>query len=115
MRNHDRHILFLNVSRTLIRHFPEMYSAKRLGKTCPGISTTEGIESLADLQPDLFLLDMEHEDQTDVWDRISLLKTQRATAAIPILLCVGAQQVLPWPKDDLYKLGIWLLFLPCTR
>jgi CheY-like chemotaxis protein len=115
MVNQERHILFLNVSRTLVQYFPEMYNARRLEGTFSGNYMVESVENIALIQPDIILIDIEHEDQTSVWNRIQQLKTNGATASIPMLLCRGPQQTLPWAENFLYSQGIWLISKPFTR
>src|SRR5690348_1273309 len=115
MRNQERHILFLNVSRTLVQYFPEMFKARRFEGTLANNYTVESIENIALLQPDIILVDVEHENQTGVWNRIQQLKTYAATASIPMLVCRGPQQPLPWPENFLYSQGIWLISKPFTR
>src|SRR5689334_24278973 len=101
MVNQERHILFLNVSRTLVEHFPEMFKARRFEGTLANSYMVEGVENVAQLQPDIIVLDVENGDQTGVWSRIQQLKTYGATAPIPMLLCKAPQQALPWPENFL--------------
>lgn len=116
MSNQERHILFLNVSGSIVQHFPEMYySARRLEGAFTSNSKIEGIESITLLQPDVILLDIEYEDQEDVWKRIQRLKTHDETAPIPMLLCKGEQQKLPWSESFLHSQGIWLISRPFSR
>lgn len=67
------------------------------------------------LRPDIILLDIEYKDQTGVWNRIQRLKTHKAIAPIPMLLCKGKQRKLPWPENFLHNQGIWLISKPFTR
>jgi CheY-like chemotaxis protein len=114
MVNQERHILFLNVSRTLVQYFPEMYKARRFEGTLANNYMIESVENIALLQPDIIVVDVEHENQ-GVWNRIQQLKMHGATAPIPILVCKGPQQPLPWPENFLYSQGIWLISKPFTR
>ena len=114
MVNQERHILFLNVSSTLVQYFPEMYKARRFEGTLANNYMIESVENIALMQPDIILVDVEHENQ-GVWTRIQQLKTHGATAPIPILICKGPQQPLPWPENFLYSQGIWLISKPFTR
>jgi CheY-like chemotaxis protein len=115
MSNQERHILFLNVSGSIVQNFPEMYKAKRLEHASLSNGIVEDVEHIMLLQPDLILLDIEYEDQTSVWNRIQRLKTNKATSPIPMLLCKGKQQKLLWPEDFLHNQGIWLISKPFTR
>jgi CheY-like chemotaxis protein len=115
MSERERHILFLNVSRTLVQYFPEMYNARRFEGTLANNYMIESVENIALMQPDIILIDIEQGDQTVVWNRIQQLKTHGATAPIPMLLCKGEQQKLPWPESFLHGQGIWLISKPFTR
>jgi CheY-like chemotaxis protein len=92
-----------------------MYKARRFEGTLANSYMVEGVENVALLQPDIIVLDVENGDQTGVWSRIQQLKTYGATAPIPMLLCKGPQQALPWPENFLYSQGIWLISKPFTR
>ncbi len=104
MSNQELHIFFLNVSKPIVQHFPELYyKAKRLEGAYAGSGMIGDIERVTALQPDILLVDIEFEKQ------------HAATAAIPMLLCMGQQQPLPWSESFLRSQGIWLIARPFTR
>jgi CheY-like chemotaxis protein len=116
MSNQELHIFFLNVSKPIVQHFPEMYyKAKRLEGAYAGSGMIGDIERVTALQPDILLVDIEFENQEAIWQRIQYLKQHTATAAIPMLLCMGQQQPLPWSESFLRSQGIWLIARPFTR
>jgi CheY-like chemotaxis protein len=72
----------------------------------------EGIESIERLQPDLIIFDFDRAGQKQEWQLLQMLKMNRETASIPIILCALAIREFREQEDHLQKQNIWLLYKP---
>ena len=73
------------------------------------------IQQIADVEqinPDLIILDFIFGDQTSGWQMLQMLKMQRSTASIPVIVCTAALNMVREQEGYLVSQGIHVVFKP---
>ena len=73
------------------------------------------IQQIADVEqinPDLIILDFIFGDQTSGWQMLQMLKMQRSTASIPVIVCTAALNMVREQEGYLVSQGIHVIFKP---
>ncbi len=64
------------------------------------------------IKPDLIILDLVLGDEKTGMQMLQMLKMQRATAAIPVLICTAALQIVREQEGYLVSQGVHVVFKP---
>ena len=70
------------------------------------------VEELEALHPDLIILDLMFGDEKLGWQMLEMIKLQRSTKAIPIIVCTAAAQTVREQEGYLTSQGIRVLYKP---
>ena len=73
------------------------------------------IQQIADVEqinPDLIILDFIFGDQTSGWQMLQMLKMQRSTASIPVIVCTAALNMVREQEGYLVSQGVHVIFKP---
>ena len=73
------------------------------------------IQQIADVEqinPDLIILDFIFGDQTSGWQMLQMIKMQRSTASIPVIVCTAALNMVREQEGYLVSQGVHVIFKP---
>ena len=64
------------------------------------------------INPDLIILDFVFGDQKSGWQMLQMLKMQRSTASIPVIVCTAALDMVREQEGYLVSQGVHVVFKP---
>ena len=64
------------------------------------------------IKPDLIILDLVFGDQKSGWQVLQMLKMQRSTASIPVIVCTAALDLVREQEGYLVSQGVHVVFKP---
>jgi DNA-binding response OmpR family regulator len=64
------------------------------------------------IKPDLIILDLVFGDQKSGWQILQMLKMQRSTASIPVIVCTAALAMVREQEGYLVSQGVHVVFKP---
>jgi DNA-binding response OmpR family regulator len=64
------------------------------------------------IKPELIILDLVFGDQKSGWQVLQMLKMQRSTAAIPVIVCTAALDLVREQEGYLVSQGVHVIFKP---
>ena len=70
------------------------------------------IHDVEEINPDLIILDFVFGDQKTGWQMLQMLKMQRSTAIIPVIVCTAALDMVREQEGYLVSQGVHLVFKP---
>ena len=73
------------------------------------------IQQIGDIEkihPDLIILDLVFGDQRSGWQMLQMLRMQRSTASIPIIICTAALDLVREQEGYLVSQGVHVVFKP---
>jgi DNA-binding response OmpR family regulator len=70
------------------------------------------ITDVKEIEPDLIILDLVFDDQKSGWQMLQMLKMDRKTAVIPIIVCTAAIDIVRQQEGYLVSQGIHVVFKP---
>ncbi len=70
------------------------------------------ISEIEQIKPDLIILDFVFGDQKTGWQMLQMLKMKRSTAAIPVLVCTAALDLVREQEGYLVSQGVHVVFKP---
>ena len=70
------------------------------------------VKEIEQIKPDLIILDLVLGDEKTGMQMLQMLKMQRSTAAIPVLICTAALQIVREQEGYLVSQGIHVVFKP---
>src|SRR5438874_13393688 len=70
------------------------------------------ISDVEQINPDLIILDFVFGDQKTGWQMLQMLKMQRSTAIIPVIVCTAALNMVREQEGYLVSQGVHLVFKP---
>ncbi len=70
------------------------------------------ITDVKEIDPDLIILDFVFDDQKSGWQMLQMLKMDRETAIIPIIVCTAAIDMVRQQEGYLVSQGIHVVFKP---
>lgn len=101
-----------------INHAPEILSLLRdlleqEGYRASILTVAErDLEAIVDLRPDLITLDYMWTSSDDEWTFLTMLRMDRRTQHIPVILCTGAIREVTSMQHHLSSLGVRVVFKP---
>ena len=103
-----RHILAINSSSDVLSMIRAFLCEEGYQVTTHLIHDRD-IPLVADLAPELIILDYQEASDDDGWSTLQMLRLAPGTANIPIVLCTGAISHVEETRDHLRELGIEVL------
>jgi DNA-binding response OmpR family regulator len=70
------------------------------------------VEEIEHINPDLIILDLVLGDEKTGMQMLQMLKMQRSTAAIPVLVCTAALQIVREQEGYLVSQGVHVVYKP---
>ncbi|HEX3641634.1 MAG TPA: response regulator [Ktedonobacteraceae bacterium] len=70
------------------------------------------IKEIEKIQPDLIILDFLFGDKQMGWQMLEVLKMQRSTASIPVIVCTAALQDIREQEGYLVSQGVHVVYKP---
>ncbi len=70
------------------------------------------IHDVEEINPDLIILDIVFEDQKVGWQMLQMLKMQRSTKSIPVIVCTAALNTVREQEGYLVSQGIHVIYKP---
>src|SRR5438067_1814391 len=70
------------------------------------------ISDVEQINPDLIILDFVFGDQKDGWQMLQMLRMQRSTETIPVIVCTAALDMVREQEGYLVSQGVHLIFKP---
>jgi len=70
------------------------------------------ISDVERIKPDLIILDLVFADQTTGWQMLQMLKMQRSTQSIPVIVCSAALKLVQEQEGYLVSQGVHVVFKP---
>jgi DNA-binding response OmpR family regulator len=70
------------------------------------------IKEIEQIKPDLIILDLVLGDEKSGMQMLQMLKMQRSTAAIPVLVCTAALQIVREQEGYLVSQGVHVVYKP---
>jgi DNA-binding response OmpR family regulator len=70
------------------------------------------IHDIEEISPDLIILDIVFDDQRVGWQMLQMLKMQRATKDIPVIVCTAALNIVREQEGYLVSQGIHVIYKP---
>jgi DNA-binding response OmpR family regulator len=72
----------------------------------------EQISDVEKIRPDLIILDFVFGDQKSGWQMLQMLKMQRSTANIPVIVCTAALDAVREQEGYLVSQGVHVVYKP---
>ena len=110
----QRHVMVINDTPHLLELFCELLQDAGYQVT-PDRFTVEADELLAQvqaMQPDLLILDYIIGDEGRGWQFLQMLKMNRETREIPVIVCTAAVQVVTELQPHLDEMGVAVVLKP---
>ena len=70
------------------------------------------IEDVEEIDPDLIILDFVFGDQKVGWQMLQMLKMQRSTESIPVIVCTAALDMVREQEGYLVSQGVHIIYKP---
>jgi len=70
------------------------------------------IKEIEKIQPDLIILDFLFDDKQLGWQMLQVLKLQKSTASIPVIVCTAALQDVREQEGYLVSQGVFVIYKP---
>ena len=64
------------------------------------------------VNPDLIIIDMVFDQNKEGWQMVQMLKMQRSTASIPIIVCTAAVEAVREMEGHLFAKGVLVVYKP---
>ncbi len=75
-------------------------------------SPIQDITDVEHINPDLIILDLVFNDEKTGWQMLQMLKMQRSTATIPIIVCTAAHNQVREQEGYLVSQGVHVVYKP---
>jgi len=110
-----KHILVINDTKEILDAFRVLLEDEGYLVSLDNFSALDAGQKLADvkaLKPDAIILDFMFGDEPLGWQFLQLLRMDRATAAIPIVVCTAAVRQAQELESHLRTLGVEIVLKP---
>lgn len=109
-----KHILVINDTPAILDLFQEILSDEGYRVTIDNFARETGtlMAHIRDLQPDLLVLDFMVGGETEGWRLLQLLKMDRRTKDIPIIICTAAVRQITELREHLIEMGVGVVLKP---
>jgi CheY-like chemotaxis protein len=109
-----KHIFVINDTTAILELFTAMLADEGYRVTTDGFSIElmAMLERIKTEQPDLVILDFVIADEGKGWQFLQVLKMDRATRAIPVIVCTAAAKLVEELQVHLAEMGVAVVLKP---
>ena len=109
-----RHILVINDTVAILELFRAILEDEGYQVTTDGFATesTALLKRVIDLHPDVIILDLLIVDEQRGWQFLQMLKMERQTSSIPVIVCTGAARLVEELQVHLDTMGVGVVLKP---
>jgi CheY-like chemotaxis protein len=109
-----RQILVINDTVAILEFYRAILEDEGYQVTTDGFATENAalLQRVIDFQPDLIILDLLILDERRGWQFLQLLKMERQTASIPIIVSTGAARMVEELQVHLDTMGVGVVLKP---
>ena len=107
----QRHILALNNEQAVLDLFRDLLTEEGYRVTTRQYADKD-LDAIVALKPDLIILDYMWPEEDGGWSLLQMLRMDRRTAAVPIVLCTGAKQKVEELDGHLREMGVRVVLKP---
>ena len=113
-RGQQRHILVINDTPAILDLFRDVLAEKgyRVSTDTFTVAVETKLAEAKELKPDLIVLDYTVGGEGPGWQLLQLLKMDRATADLPVIVCTGAVRQVEELQGHLKAMGVAVLLKP---
>ena len=104
-------ILVVNDTQELLEMFRLLLEGEGYEVILSGMPILK-IKEVEQIKPDLIILDIVFGDQKSGWQMLQMLKMQRATARIPVVVCTAALREVQEQEGYLVAQGVRVVYKP---
>jgi DNA-binding response OmpR family regulator len=104
-------ILVINDTQELLEMFRFLLESEGYEVTLSGMPILR-VSEIEQLQPDLIILDIVFGDRKTGWQMLQMLKMQRSTSSIPVIVCTAALREVQEQEGHLISQGIRVIYKP---
>ncbi|CAA9547208.1 MAG: hypothetical protein AVDCRST_MAG73-2528 [uncultured Thermomicrobiales bacterium] len=110
----SRHIVVINDTPEILALFRELLEEDGYRVTTQRLTLemARNVSEIKELEPDLIILDYLIGDEATGWQLLQMLKMDRATRAIPIIICTGAVEQVRQLHTHLLEMGVRVVLKP---
>ena len=106
-----KRILVINDTQELLEMFRLLLESEGYDVVLSGMPILK-VKEVEQIQPDLIILDIIFGDQKTGWQVLQMLKMQRSTAHIPIVVCTAALHEVQEQEGYLVAHGVRVIYKP---
>ena len=107
----QRHILALNNEQAVLDLFRDLLTEEGYRVTTRQYADKD-LDAIVALKPDLIILDYMWPEEDGGWSLLQMLRMDRRTAKVPIVLCTGAKQKVEELDGHLQQMGVRVVLKP---
>ena len=109
-----KHILVVNDDPAILELFRELLSEEGYEVTLDKFErqTSELQQSIRDLQPDMVIMDFVIGGESSGWQLLQVVKMDRSTRDIPVIVCTGAVKQVTELSSHLDEMGVHVVLKP---
>ncbi len=111
LNGHQRHILAINNDPAILALFRDLLGEAGFAVTTQ-VYVDRELAQIKALNPDLIVLDYMWANEDASWSLLQMLRMDRETAAIPIVLCTGAVREVEALAGHLEEMGVRVVLKP---
>lgn len=105
------HVLCINNSQDVLALFQELMEEEGFRVTTQSYAFKD-LAGVKEIAPDAIILDYMWAGEDSGWSMLQMLKMDRATAKIPLVLCTGAAREVAALSEHLIEMGIKVVLKP---
>jgi DNA-binding response OmpR family regulator len=104
-------ILVINDTQELLEMFRMILEAENYHVVLSGVPILK-VSEIEQIHPDLIILDIIFGDQKSGWQMLQMIRMQRSTAHIPVIICSAALREVQEQEGYLIAQGVRVLYKP---
>lgn len=104
-------ILVINDTQELLEMFRMILEAENYHVVLSGVPILK-VSEIEQIHPDLIILDIIFGDQKSGWQMLQMIRMQRTTARIPVIICTAALREVQEQEGYLIAQGVRVLYKP---
>ena len=107
----QRHVLAINNDQAVLALFRDLLEEEGY-RVSTQAYVAKDLAAIKALAPDLIVLDYMWSGDDNGWSLLQMLRMDRDTAAVPIVLCTGARREVEALQDHLQEMGVQVVLKP---
>jgi len=104
-------ILVVNDTQEILELFRMLLEGEGHDVILSGIPVQQ-VSDVEKIHPDLIILDFVFSDEKSGWQMLQMLKMQRSTATIPVIVCTAALEAVREQEGYLVSQGVHVVYKP---